>query len=74
MRSARGDDAANEEKLAWANGLAEGNNNTKIAGFYMDFHAAADNKPGFDADKDYTGYEWWLARTEDGWEIISGEK
>lgn len=39
----------------------------------MDFHSS-ENVSGtaFEADHDYTDYQWWLARTADGgWNIVT---
>lgn len=67
-----GDDAGNEENLTWLNSLAEGTEYTQAAEFLMDFHTAAKVEGAWEPDKEYTDYQWWLARSEDGdWEIVS---
>ena len=67
-----GDDAATEEKLAWANEKNPDGKYTQVMGFLMDFHSPKTaNDTTFEADKDYTDYQWWLARNEkDSWEIV----
>ena len=39
----------------------------------MDFHTPEDvGENTFNADFDYTDYQWWLARTDDGgWEVVT---
>ena len=67
-----GDEAASDEKLAWLNSLEEGTEYEQAAEFLMDFHAGLDAPDGFEPNKDYTDYAWWLARSADGdWEIVS---
>ena len=67
-----GDEASSEENLTWLNSLAEDAGYTQIAELLMDFHTAPDIEGSLDPDQDYTDYEWWLARPEDGdWEIVT---
>ena len=68
-----GDGAAAAEKLSQINEDNPGKNFTKVAEFLMDFHTPENpGDTGLEADRDYTDYPWWLARTDkDGWEIIS---
>ncbi len=68
-----GDDAVTDEKLNEINKQNPEAKYTKIAKFLMDFHTP--EKTGdtaLEPNRDYTGYQWWLARTDkDGWEIVS---
>ena len=73
-----GDDANNEKNLEWMNDLAPGKgyeaNFTQVAEFLSDFHSPINNieGTGFDADHDYTDWQWWLARSGDGeWKILT---
>ena len=68
-----GDEACSEEDLAWLNSLEEGAEFTQGAEFLMDFHSPVEDGPfAWNVDEEYTDYQWWLARTEDGgWEIVS---
>jgi len=71
-----GDEAVNENTLAWVNEQNPDGKYTKVVEFLMDFHTSKEvNDQALNADSDYTDYQWWLARSEkDGWEIvISGE-
>ena len=62
-----------EENLAWLNSLVEGGEFTQAAEFLMDFHSPVEDGPyAWEPDTEYTDYQWWLARTENGdWEIVS---
>ena len=48
-------------------------NYTQVVEFLMDFHTPEDiGELTFNADADYTDYQWWLARiADDGWEIVT---
>ena len=55
------------------NEVAPDGNYTQAAEFLMDFHSS-ENAGGttFEPDKEYTDYQWWLARTADGgWDIVT---
>lgn len=68
-----GDEAVTDEKLAWMNELAPDAEYTQVVEFLMDFHTPEDvGELTFNADYDYTDYQWWLARTSDsGWDIVT---
>ena len=68
-----GDEAVTDKNLAWMNELAPDAKYTQVAEFLMDFHTPKDvGEMTFNADSDYTDYQWWLARTDDGgWEIVT---
>lgn len=68
-----GDEANNEENLAWLNSLEEGTEYTQVAEFLMDFHSPVEEGSySWNPDTEYTDYQWWLARPADGdWEIIT---
>ena len=67
-----GDEANDEENIAWLNSLDEGADYTQAMELLMDFHTAADIQGAWEPDFEYTDYQWWLARAEDGdWEIVS---
>lgn len=68
-----GDDSASNENLERMNEVAPDGNYTQAAEFLMDFHSS-ENAGGttFEPDKEYTDYQWWLARTADGgWDIVT---
>lgn len=66
-----GDDCASEENLAWLNSLEKGEF-TQVMELLMDFHTGDAADAAFNADYEYTDYQWWLGRTEDGsFEIVS---
>lgn len=68
-----GDEAVTDENLKWMNELAPDAKYTQVVEFLMDFHTPKDvGEMTFNADSDYTDYQWWLARTDDGgWEVVS---
>ena len=68
-----GDKANSEENLAWLNSLVEGSEFTQATEFLMNFHSPVEDGPySWEPDTEYTDYQWWLARTENGdWEIVS---
>lgn len=68
-----GDACNSEENLQWMNELGgEDQNYVQAAEFLMDFHSPLEGGGIWNADAEYTDYQWWLARTEDGgWEIMT---
>ena len=67
-----GDACCTAEEIEWANSLVEDGAYTQIAEFLMDFHSPAEAYGAWEPDREYTDWQWWLARTEDGgWDIIS---
>ncbi len=67
-----GDETCTEENLKWMNELNPEGNYTQVASFRMDFHTAEDAGGAWEPDAEYTDYEWWLARSEDGaWELLT---
>ena len=67
-----GDECNTPENLAWLNSLDEGKNYTKVAEFLTDFHSPVEGGGAWEADKEYTDYQWWLARTDDeGWQLVN---
>ena len=68
-----GDEAVTDENLKWMNEINPDANYTQVVEFLMDFHTPEDvGENTFNADFDYTDYQWWLARTDDGgWEVVT---
>ncbi|MBQ4177266.1 MAG: M15 family metallopeptidase [Lachnospiraceae bacterium] len=67
-----GDEAVTQENLDWLNSLNEDAGYTQVMELLMDFHTDADIQGAWEPDQEYTDYQWWLARPEDGdWEIVS---
>ena len=67
-----GDELSTEENLKWMNELNEDGSYTQVAAFLMDFHSPVKGGGAWEADKEYTDYQFWLARSEDGaWELLS---
>jgi len=78
-----GDEANNEENLEWLNSLREVRSNippedvgkqyVQVVEFLSNFHSPVEEGPyTWNLDEEYTDYQWWLGRLEDGrWEIVS---
>lgn len=67
-----GDEACNEENIAWLNSLNDGARYTEIAGFLCDFHTGSNVSGTLKPDNEYKDYPWWLAKNEDGgWDIVT---
>ena len=68
-----GDACDSEENVRWANSLEEGQNYVQVVEFLSDFHTPLeDGAYAWEPDTEYTDYQWWLARSEDGgWQLVS---
>ena len=67
-----GDESCTEENLKWMNELNKDGNYTQVAEFLMDFHSPMEQIGAWEADREYTDYQWWLARSADGgWDIVT---
>ena len=66
------DDCNSEENLKWMNELEEGKNYTQCIEFLSDFHSPKEGGGAWNADQEYTDWQWWLARTDGGrWELLT---
>ena len=71
-----GDECNSEENIKWMNELKEGQNYTQCIEFITDFHSPVEDEEvkdtAWEKDKEYTDYQWWLARTDGGdWELLT---
>lgn len=67
-----GDECNTADNLAWMNSLDEGKNYTQVCELLTDFHSPVQGGGAWEADKEYTNYQWWLARTDDGgWQLLT---
>ena len=67
-----GDTCDSEENIAWMNSLRDGKRYTQCIEFLADFHSPVEGGGAWEADTEYTDYQWWLAREEGGdWELIT---
>ena len=68
-----GDERNSEENLQWMNSLGgEGQYYIQCAEFLMDFRSPVEGGDAWSPDTEYTDYQWWLARTENGgWDILT---
>lgn len=45
---------------------------TQCIEFVSDFHSPKDGGDAWDADSEYTNWEWWLARADSGeWNLMT---
>ena len=66
------DDANNTENLQWLNSLGNGHTFTQCIEFQSDFHSPKEAYGAWEADKEYTDWQWWLGRSEGGdWYLVS---
>ena len=67
-----GDGACTDENLRWLNSLGEGAGYTQLVEFVSSFHTPSNASDGWNGDQEYTGFQWWLARTDDGgWQVLT---
>ncbi|MCR5775167.1 MAG: hypothetical protein K6G42_08810 [Lachnospiraceae bacterium] len=71
-----GDDKCNEENIAWMNELEAANDAqetfTQCIMFVSNFHSPKEGGGAWEADQEYTDYEWWLARQDNGdWKLMT---
>lgn len=67
-----GDESCTEENLKWMNELNPDGKYTEVAEFLSDFHTPVEQTGAWEADAEYTDWQWWLARSEGGgWELMT---
>lgn len=68
-----GDACNSKENLEWLNSLEDGTAYTQAVEFLSDFHSPIEDGPNaWERDTEYTDYQWWLARAEEGgWQLLS---
>jgi len=67
-----GDVCNSTGNLQWLNSLAEGKNYTQVAEFLSDFHSPVEGGGAWEADTEYTDWQWWLAREDGGdWQLLT---
>lgn len=70
------DDECNKSNIAWMNDLEAANDAketfTQCIMFQSSFHSPKEASGGLNADEEYTGWQWWLARSERGqWKLMA---
>ena len=70
------DDECNSENIKWMNELAEANDMSEefeqCIMFKSDFHSPKNGGGGWNSDYEYTGWQWWLARSKNGsWKLMT---
>jgi D-alanyl-D-alanine carboxypeptidase len=74
LRSLRyaGDGSCTEENVKWANEINPDGRYTEVVEFIGDFHSPVEAYGAWEADTEYTDYQWWLGRNaESGWDLFS---
>lgn len=71
------DEFCNASNIAWMNELEENGEAeehfTQCIMFTSSFHTPKYNAGAWNPDEEYTGWEWWLARSESGqWKLMTG--
>ncbi len=70
------DDACNAENIRWMNELEAANDAQETFSqcilFKSDFHSPKNGGGAWNADQEYTDWQWWLARSEGGaWKLMT---
>lgn len=66
------DERNNEDTISWMNELGKDKEFTECIMFTSNFHSPKNGGGGWNADEEYTNYQWWLARKENGkWELLT---
>ena len=70
------DDECSAENLSWMNDLEEANDAketfTQCIMFTSEFHSPKNGGGAWNPDQEYTGWQWWLARTDGGqWKLMT---
>lgn len=67
------DDCNTEENISWMNDLGDGDTEfTQCILFISDFHSPKKGGGAWNPDSEYTGWQWWLARTGNGnWQLMT---
>ena len=70
------DDQCTPDNVAWMNELEEANDAkevfTECIMFTSSFHSPKEGGGAWEPDKEYTDYEWWLARSDGGsWKLMT---
>lgn len=70
------DDECNSQNIAWMNELAPGHdlsgNFTQCIMFKSTFHSPKNGGGAWNTDTEYTNWQWWLARADDGeWHLLT---
>ncbi len=71
-----GDDKCSAANIKWMNELEKANDAeqtfTQCIMFESSFHSPKTNSGTWNADQEYTGWQWWLARADGGrWKIMT---
>ena len=70
------DEECNDENIKWMNELEEANDAkesfTQCIMFKSNFHSPKEGGGAWNADEEYTDWQWWLARSDGGqWKLMT---
>ena len=70
------DDECSESNIEWLNKIETANDNketfTQCIMFTSNFHSPKEGGGAWNADTEYTDWQWWLARSDNGqWKLIT---
>lgn len=70
------DDECGKTNITWMNELEAANDAketfTQCIMFKSSFHSPKEGGGGFNADEEYTNWQWWLARSDSGqWKLMT---
>ena len=67
------DECNREENIEWMNDLGDETTEfTQCIEFVSDFHSPKTGGGAWEADSEYTNWQWWLARTDNGeWNLMT---
>lgn len=67
------DECNHEKNIKWMNDLGDENTEfTQCIEFVSDFHSPKAGGGAWNADSEYTNWQWWLARTDNGkWNLMT---
>ena len=67
-----GDECNTKENVDWLNSLGDGHEFVECIEFVSEFHSPVEGGGAWEADEEYTGWQWWLGRSEGGsWELVN---
>lgn len=65
------DECNSEENIEWMNNIGD-TEFTQCIEFISDFHSPKAGGGAWEADFEYTAWQWWLARTDNGeWNLLT---
>ena len=67
-----GDECNSADNIKWMNELKDGAAFSQCIEFLSDFHSPVEGGGAWEADSEYTNWQWWLAREDGGdWQLLT---